>query len=90
MSHNWLALPVGIEGINLYIGILGMKLPSFPTKGQLDNFTHLQTFQKKVGGFSFDKVQVPISKSRFFHLGLERARTQQRCGHAESEHMTHY
>ena len=28
------ALPVGNEGINLYIGILGMKLPSFP-KGQL-------------------------------------------------------
>ena len=26
---------VGNEGINLYIGILGMKLPSFPTKGQL-------------------------------------------------------
>ena len=34
--YNWLALPVGNEGINLYIGILGMKLPSFPTKGQLD------------------------------------------------------
>ena len=32
---NWLALPVGNEGINLYIGILGMKLPSFPTKGQV-------------------------------------------------------
>ena len=30
---------VGNEGINLYIGyigILGMKLPSFPTKGLLD------------------------------------------------------
>ena len=26
---------VGNEGINLYIGILEMKLPSFPTKGQL-------------------------------------------------------
>ena len=26
---------VGNEGINLYIGILGMKLPSFLTKGQL-------------------------------------------------------
>ena len=25
---------VGNEGINLYIGILGMKLPSFRTKGQ--------------------------------------------------------
>ena len=24
------------EGINLYMGILGMKLPSFPTKGQLE------------------------------------------------------
>ena len=35
--NNWLALPVGNEGINLYIGILGMNLPSFPTKGQLDN-----------------------------------------------------
>ena len=32
---TWLALPVGNEGINLYIGILGMKFPSFPTKGQL-------------------------------------------------------
>ena len=28
---------VGNEGINLYIGILGMKIPSFPTKGQLEN-----------------------------------------------------
>ena len=36
MPNHWLALPVGNEGINLYIGILGMKRPSFPTKGQLD------------------------------------------------------
>ena len=33
-KSGWLL--VGNEGINLYIGILGMKLPSFPTKGQLD------------------------------------------------------
>ena len=33
-NHFGLALPVGNEGINLYIGILGMKLPSFPTKGR--------------------------------------------------------
>ncbi len=29
---------VGNEGINLYIGILGMKLLSFPTKGQLVSY----------------------------------------------------
>ena len=34
---NWVARLVGNEGINLYIGILGMKIPSFPTKGQLEN-----------------------------------------------------
>ena len=35
---NWLARKVGNEGINLYwlVYILGMKLPSFPTKGQLE------------------------------------------------------
>ncbi len=49
----WLALPVGNEGINLYIGILGMKLPSFPTKGQLvfnptSIFPTLFLVQKKV------------------------------------------
>ena len=35
MFIGWVARLVGNEGINLYIGILGMKLPSFPTKGQL-------------------------------------------------------
>ena len=39
-GDHWLALPVGNEGINLYIGILGMKLPSFTTKGQLDHFVY--------------------------------------------------
>ena len=36
MVKFWLARLLGNEGINLYMGILGMKLPSFPTKGQLE------------------------------------------------------
>ena len=30
----WLALPVGNEGMKLYMVMMGMKISSFPTKGQ--------------------------------------------------------
>ena len=36
-SKNWVALPVGNEGMKPYMVMMGMKLPSFPTKGQPEN-----------------------------------------------------
>ena len=35
-QENWLALPVGNEAPSTFTGWLGMKLPSFHTKGQLE------------------------------------------------------
>ena len=66
---------VGNEGINLYIGILGIHEPSFPTKGQpvFRRFYRLHVRKTKTSHPSNSSSIIPSPLSRHYNLSCSAA-----------------